>query len=185
MQAGAGRRFQVDRDAVGQLHGAVELVVFDAGHDLQVDVAAVALLAADDVGGIQDFVLRGHGALDDAAGQEESVDLLGALQGVKRARHFVRRESYAFGLGAPGAEDAVMAVALAGGGHHGLEHRFGTARRLQVGDAVAEVEFLLATAAYALGLRAVAAWLMQGDIAHLRELGQGFGDETASHASSV
>ena len=64
-----------------------------------------------------------------------------------------------------------MTVALASGGHHCLEHRLGSARGLQVGDAVAEVEFLLTRAADALGLRAVSGRLVQGDIAHLGELG--------------
>ena len=78
-----------------------------------------------------------------------------------------------------------MAVALAGGGHHSLEHGFGPARRLQAGDAVAEVKFLLARAAGALAMRAVTGGFVQGDIAHLGEFGQGFGDKSASHAPSV
>ncbi len=34
------RRLEVDRDAVGELHGAFDLSAFGAGHDLEVHVAA-------------------------------------------------------------------------------------------------------------------------------------------------
>ena len=49
-----------------------------------------------------------------------------------------------------------------------------------MGDAIAEVEFLFARSAGALGLRAVAGGFMQGDIAHLRDW-LVFRNETASH----
>ena len=67
------------------------------------------------------------------------------------------REGDAFGFGAAGAEDAIVTIALAGGGHHCFQDGFGSPGCLQVCDAVAEVELLLACSAAALGLGAVAA----------------------------
>jgi len=181
----AGGRLKVDRDAVGQLHGTIELVIFDAGHDFEVDVTPVALSVADDIGGIDDFILRRYRALDDAGREEKSIDFAGAFQRVEGGRHFVGREGDSLGLRSPGAEDAVIAVAFAGGGHHRLHHSFGAAGGAEVGDAVVEVELLFARAALSLSLGAVAGGFVQGNIAHLRELGQGFGDETASHAPMI
>lgn len=69
--------FEIDRDAAGEFHGADELVKFDAGHDLHVEVAAVVVFAAEDFGGVEEFVLGLDAAADDAGAEEDTFDGLG------------------------------------------------------------------------------------------------------------
>ena len=65
-QVRGGGRLQVDRHAVGQLHGAHELIALGAGHDLQVQVATVTELAAQHLRGVEQPVLGACAAPEDA-----------------------------------------------------------------------------------------------------------------------
>src|SRR5690606_34781812 len=58
---------------------------------------------------------------------------------VEGLRHLVRLESHAAHLTPPRPEGAVVAVALAGGGHHRLEDGLLTLRRADMRDAGADV----------------------------------------------
>ena len=120
--------------AGGQSHGAANLALC-ARHHLQVDVAAIAVLAAQDFGCVDDLVLRGCAALDDARREKHALDQTGALNGVECLGHFVRCEGDALRLAAAGVEGAVVAVFLARRGHHRLHHRFLAGGRRDFGDA--------------------------------------------------
>ena len=127
--------FQVDGDAIGQLHGAPHLVILGARHDLEMDVAAIAVLFAQNLGGVDDLVLRLRAALDDPGGKKESFHQAGALDGIVGFGPLVGRVGDALRLAAPGAEGTVEAVTLARRGHHRLEDRLLPRRRGDVGDA--------------------------------------------------
>ncbi len=117
-----GRRLQIDRHAVGQLHRAHELIAFGAGHDLQVQVAAIAEFAAQHLSGIEQPVLGACSAPEDARGQKQAVGDAALVQSEVQARHFVGLEGDALWV-ASGAESAVQAVALASRRQHRLEQR--------------------------------------------------------------
>ena len=117
----AGRgRLQVDRDAVGELHGAGDLVALGAGHDLEVQVAAKTEAVAQDLGCVDQPVLGACTAADDARGKEQPVGDAALVQPEEQARQLLGLERDALRV-APGAEAAVQAVALAGRRQHRLE----------------------------------------------------------------
>ncbi len=57
--------FQVYRDAICQLHRSVQLIVLHARHDLEMNIALVVVLLADNLDCVDDLVLGGYAALDD------------------------------------------------------------------------------------------------------------------------
>jgi hypothetical protein len=163
-----GGALQVDRDAVGELHRPPHLVVLGAGHDLEVDVAAIAVAFAQNLGGVDDLVLRRHAALDDPRREEQPLHQSGALDGIIGFRHLVGRVSDACRLAAPGAEGAVEAIALARRRHHRLEHWLLASGRGDVRDARqrfgrARRRFL------ALRHRLIAGWLEARGVVKQRE----------------
>src|SRR5258708_21592760 len=60
------RPFQVDRDAVRQLHDAIELIIFYPWHDLEVKIATIAIAVANDLLRVNNLVLRSHTSFDNA-----------------------------------------------------------------------------------------------------------------------
>ena len=60
------RRLEVHGDAIGQLHGALNLGMIGAGHDLQMEISAVAFLVAENLGGIEELVLCAPATARDA-----------------------------------------------------------------------------------------------------------------------
>lgn len=132
-------RFEVDRDAVGQLHGAIDLVLLGAWHDLEMDVAFEVMPVAQDVGGVEQFILCADSARRDAGTEEDALGESALIHFAEEVREFIRFERGAAKI-APGAERTVVAVAFAGGGEQGLEkfYRFsvGELRRVDEGGAL-------------------------------------------------
>ena len=60
------RRFQIDRDTIRELHGAIDLIFLRAGHNLEVEISAILMFAAQDLGGVEEFILRADSAAGDA-----------------------------------------------------------------------------------------------------------------------
>src|SRR5260370_7592808 len=54
------RPFQVDRDAVRQLHDAIELIIFYPWHDLEGKIATIAIAVANDLPRVNNLVFRSH-----------------------------------------------------------------------------------------------------------------------------
>jgi hypothetical protein len=72
-------RFQIDRDAVGQLHGAFDLPLFGTGHDLEMHVPAKAMLFSQNFSRIENSVLRVRAASRDARTEEEAFGGFGVM----------------------------------------------------------------------------------------------------------
>lgn len=113
-QAFLGRRLQVDRDAIGQLHRPVDLIVFRARHDLQMHVALVVVALPNDLYRIDNAILGLHSALDDARGQKKTIHLSCPLQCIEALRHLIGTERHALRFATSGPEGAIVAVAFAG-----------------------------------------------------------------------
>ena len=113
-------RFQVDGDAVGKLHAALNLGALGAGHDLQMDVALEAVFFAQDGSGIQELVLRAQPAAQDAGAEEDALGHPSLVESHIGAGELIRREGRPAEIPAA-AERAVVAVALARRGEQGFE----------------------------------------------------------------
>ncbi len=126
---------QVDGDPVGQLHGPADLVILCAGHDFEVDVAPVAVATPDDFHRVQEAILGGDAAFDDARGEEETIHQASPFHLDEGCGHFVWREGEAPGSISAGTERTVVAISFTGRSEHGLEHRFFAHGGGDVGDA--------------------------------------------------
>ena len=133
-----GGTFQVDRNTVSQLHGPANLFIFGTWHNLEVDVPGVVPLLAQNLGSVDNFVLGLYAAADNAGGKKQAVDEAGLLDTQEAIGHLIGLQGEAFGAAAPGAEGAVEAVALAGGGHHRSQHRLRAAGGHHAGDGAAQ-----------------------------------------------
>ena len=128
------RRLQVDRHAVGQLDGRLDVRVLGAGQQLEVDVAAETVLLPHQLGRRQHLVhrpVRAH----HAGAEEQALHQAGAIHQVEAARQLVRRQVRAADIAAR-AERAVVAVVLARAGLENLEDRLALAvRGMEMRDA--------------------------------------------------
>lgn len=104
--------FEVDGYTTTEVHGADELVFFCAGHDLQVEIAAVLVFAAEDLGGVDELVLHADAATDDTGTEKDAFYSFGPVDLHEGFGEIVGGEGGAAHVAAS-AEGAVIAVSLA------------------------------------------------------------------------
>src|SRR5207237_2426345 len=85
-------------------------------------ISPIGVAAAQDSSSVQQPILRAHTASGDARAQKQPLCSTSLVQLDKRPGHFFRLEGDATEI-APGAEGAVVAIALAGRGEQRLEQR--------------------------------------------------------------
>ena len=108
-QMGGGRRFHVQRDPVGELHGFFRFRFPGAGQNLQMDVAAEFITEPQDFHSLQQFLHRPSGRVADAGTEEESFHIVAAIEFHEQPGQFLRRKPTARHV-ATGPVGAIQAV---------------------------------------------------------------------------
>src|SRR5690606_40965050 len=137
----------------------------------EMHITAILIFAPDDLHRVDDLVLRGHPAFDNARRQKQTIDQPGTLHVIEHLCQFIRPEGEPLHLPASGPERAVIAVLFAGCGHHCLEDGLRTGGGLYLRDAVLKTATLARDALFVLGR--ITSRFVQRDIAHLHEPGGG------------
>jgi hypothetical protein len=114
--------FEIDRHSVGKAHGLQDLLALDPRHQFQMQISSIGVPAAQDSGGIQQPILRAPTTSGDARTQKQPLCSTRLVQVDEYPGHFFRLECHTAEI-APGAEGAVVAIALTGGGEQRLEQR--------------------------------------------------------------
>ncbi len=134
-QPGFGGQFDVDRQAVGVTPGAGQQFRRGLGNGLEVDVAGVAVFFAQLPGHLHHLL---HGVVriaDDAAGEEQPLDVVALVEVQGERDHLVHAEARAWHI-AGHAIDAIGAVVDAEVGQQNLQQRYAAAiGRIAVADA--------------------------------------------------
>ncbi|MDZ7914222.1 MAG: hypothetical protein U5O16_20660 [Rhodococcus sp. (in: high G+C Gram-positive bacteria)] len=134
-EALGGGQLDVDGQAVGVAACALHQLGRCVGNGLEVDVAAKVVLLAQHAGHLHHLLHGVVGALDDAAGEEQPLDAVAAVEVQRELHHLIDREARARHV-AGDAVDAVQAVVLAAVGQQNLEQRDAApVRRIAVADA--------------------------------------------------
>ena len=81
---------QIHRHAISQLHRMVQLFIFYAWHNFEVNVTSVSLAITNNVNGIDNFVLCGHTTLDDFEREKDSLYSICPLQYIECSSHLIR-----------------------------------------------------------------------------------------------
>src|SRR5262249_18005514 len=118
-----GWPFQIDRDAVGQLHQAIQLLSLYSWHELEMEVSSIVIAPPKDLGGIDDLVLRRDAAPYYTGRKESPLCLTGPLKPVKAFCQLIRPKGDSLGTASAGTKGAVVTISLAGGSNHRLQHR--------------------------------------------------------------
>ena len=124
----ARRHLDVQRHGVGNVHGLLDGGVRRPGNDLQVQVPAIRVPAAEDLCHGQHAVHRGVGVANNARRQEQAEHPPGPHVIHERGGHFLRGESAPGGV-AVAPQGAIPAVVRAGVRQKRLEHDLGAAAR--------------------------------------------------------
>ena len=114
------RGFEIDRYPVGKAHGLQDLLALDSGHQLQMQISPVGMAAAQESGSVQQPILCAHAASGDARAEKQPICSTCLVQLDEHSGHFFRLEGHAAEI-TPGAEGAVVTIALAGRGEQCLE----------------------------------------------------------------
>ena len=114
--------FEIDRHPVGKAHGLQDLLALDSRHQFQMQISPVGVTTAQDGNGVQQPILRAHAAPGDTRAQKQPLCGPRLVQIDEYPGHFFRLEGHTAEI-APGAEGAVVAIALTGGGEQRFEQR--------------------------------------------------------------
>ena len=121
-QALCGRQLDVDAQPVGVAAGAGQQFGRCVRDGLEVDIAAKVMVFAQHPSDFHHLLHGVVGALDDAAGKEQSFDAVAPVEIQRQRHHLVHREAGASDIAAD-AIDAIQAVVEAEVGEEDLEQR--------------------------------------------------------------
>lgn len=173
LQTRLSRCFQVERNAVCQLHGPQDLILFCAGHDLEVNITTIRIALADDFHYVDDFVLGDDAPLDNPRRQEQPINHPSALHLIKHAGQFIGLKGNTPYLAASRPEGAVVAVLFAGCCDHRFEDGLAALWGGEMRDAFCKALRLVRDARMALGKWRIARRFKERYIAHLSEFLRG------------
>lgn len=121
-EAGIGWQLDIDRHPVGIEPGLVDQFGRGVGNGLEVDIAAEIVLVAQSPSDLDELLHRVVGALDDARGEEQPLDVVAPVEAQREVDHFGRSEARAAHVRAL-AVNAIMAVEDAVIGQQHLQER--------------------------------------------------------------